>query len=62
MQKVRVGSEGLQNVTDLESPIQVVIEGLVGRLWDSSQLRAGSLVSLAAEKLMPWTTYVRGFL
>ena len=62
MQKVRVGSEGLQNVTDLESPIQVFIEGLVGRLWDSSQLRAGSLVSLAAEKLIPWTTYVLGFL
>ena len=52
---------GIQNVTDLENPIEVVTESLAGRLWGSSQLRGGSFVSLAAEKLIPWTTYVLGY-
>ena len=51
MREVRVGWEGLQKIADLESPIEVVIKSLVGRLRGNSQLRKGSLVSFAADKL-----------
>lgn len=56
MRKVRVVSEGLHNVTDLESLIEVVNSyrksDLVGLPGGSSQLRTGSSVSFAAEKLI----------
>lgn len=56
MREVRVVSEGLHNVTDLESLIEVVNSyrksDLVGLPGGSSQLRTGSSVSFAAEKLI----------
>ena len=52
MQRVQVWSEGLQKATDLESPIEVVIRSLVGRLGGSPQLCTGSLVTFAAQKLI----------
>jgi len=60
MRKVHVGSEGLQNIADLESPIEVVVESLVGRPSGSSRLHTGFLVSHAAQELIRWTTYVLG--
>jgi len=60
MRKVRLRSKGLQNVIDLESPIEVIIESLVGRMGGSSQLHTGFLVSHAADELIREITYVLG--